>query len=1034
MVKDKKSQIIKSYNYKKISKKGNSSKRSLKNNKIGKIDIIKINEDSDINKYLPSLPNDMIVPKTWELQNRKTFYEWLHKNFAKYELGDKNKLLKLKNEGIHPNKDRPIPNFQLLPIQKIVRDFMQSESPYRGILLYFGLGVGKTISAVAISEAITNKKGVYVFSKTALEPNFISGGPKKIGQDMMIKENYWRFTDSNNSSVELLAQNLGVPIKAVNENGGLFVIDFSKNYSNYSDMTPEQKSKLENQIDATLGARFTFFHTDATNLMSKLNEDMFVDKIIIVDEVHNEINGMTKTNTTKYKLYDYFMKAKNCKFIFLTATPIINKPFETSRLFNILRGYIPVLEYKIKSGFGDVIDFNKIKSNLKINKNIDQIIINKINKIIKITKNPDGYLTSNDSKLLGVEYCLHKSNPRHRMLMDITQLNEYCDKIMRGLGYKFTLSEYNETALPEDEKEFEQKFYNPDLNKLKKIDVFKKRIANLTSFYNYKDPELFPSVNFTKEIFCEMNEYQLGIYEKVRHKEIQKDKKNTSKKKADDEMTFSSYRLDSRMACSFVFPEDMPNPYDSGYSTDLYEKQIDIKRKSALDKGKEFFEDEHELDSKKEKQLNKIIKTTLLKNLRKNKVKYLSLENGSLYKHSPKYTEMVKQIMESCKKGKALVYSYFRVLIGLNLFSVCLEATGQWQEFKIKKINKEWHLVTNNPELKESELSTSSSLKKSITKSKSNKFIKNSKWNYVFFSGDQKDEEKYIIPLLFNGKLDDLPNNCAPLKRQIKTYFGDQASKNIFGDVIKCLMTTKSGAEGLDLHCIRSVHISEPYWQPVLIEQVIGRAVRTNSHTALPLSERNVDVYIYMAVISSNMVQNIKNTDVRSDISKYNDGLNKKGKVVTSDEALYITSARKTVIANQVLQMIRDSAFDCTLTYGKNRIQQDNIVCLDYETKDRDDYLFTPSIDDTIDIIDVKQEYQVVDTYIKKIINNNEYAIAIQPSPNNKQYIYPIDILSKVRAPKPVGELVNKNGKLIPALYIKKIKPHQKSKSKSKSK
>jgi len=158
MVKDKKSQIIKSYNYKKISKKGNSSKRSLKNNKIGKIDIIKINEDSDINKYLPSLPNDMIVPKTWELQNRKTFYEWLHKNFAKYELGDKNKLLKLKNEGIHPNKDRPIPNFQLLPIQKIVRDFMQSESPYRGILLYFGLGVGKTISALAISEAITNKK------------------------------------------------------------------------------------------------------------------------------------------------------------------------------------------------------------------------------------------------------------------------------------------------------------------------------------------------------------------------------------------------------------------------------------------------------------------------------------------------------------------------------------------------------------------------------------------------------------------------------------------------------------------------------------------------------------------------------------------------------------------------------------------------------------------------------------------------------------------------------------------------------------
>jgi len=190
-----------------------------------KLEIIKINENTDINKYLPLQPTDMVKPKTWELRNRKTFYEWLHKNFAKYELGDSTKLAKLSKEGIHPNKDRPIPNFQLLPIQKIVRDFMQTEAPYRGLLLYFGLGVGKTISAVAVSEAIKNKKGVIVFSKASLEPNFISGGPKKAGQDMMIKENYWYFTDSNNSKVEELANNLGVPMKILNENCGLFLID-----------------------------------------------------------------------------------------------------------------------------------------------------------------------------------------------------------------------------------------------------------------------------------------------------------------------------------------------------------------------------------------------------------------------------------------------------------------------------------------------------------------------------------------------------------------------------------------------------------------------------------------------------------------------------------------------------------------------------------------------------------------------------------------------------------------------------------------
>lgn len=1015
---------------KKYKKKQKSSmklnKKSIKSKK-QTIPIIKINDKTDLTKYISQPPSDMVKPKTWELRNRKTFYEWLHQNFSKYELGDTNKLAKIEKEGIHPSKDRPIPNFKLLPIQKIVRDFMQTESPYRGILLYFGLGVGKTISAVAVSEAIHNKKGVIVFSKASLEPNFISGGPKKAGQDMMIKENYWYFTDSNNSTVEALSKELGVPMKVVNENGGLFIIDLDKHYSNYTDMTPDQKAKLEKQIDATIRNRFQFFHTDATNLMTKLTPEMFDNKVIIIDEVHNEINGMTKTQTSKYKLYEYFMNAKNAKFIFLTATPVINKPFETSRLFNILRGYIPVLEYKLKAGLGDVIDFTKIKSNLRINKNIDQIVINKINRIVKITKNPDGYLTSTDPKYLGVEYCVDTKHPRHRMLMNIDQLREYCDKIIRGLGYKSTFRQYNETALPEDEKEFEQKFYNPDLNKLKKPEVYKKRIANLTSFYNYKDPELFPSVNFEKIVKCPMNEYQLGIYETVRHKEIQKDKKNSMKRKTDDEMTFSSYRLDSRMACSFVFPEDIPNPYDTGYSADLYERQIDVKRANAKRRGEEFIEEDYELGEDREKQMNMIIKQTLLKTLKRKKREYLSLENGSLLKHSPKYHTMITQMMESCKKGKALVYSYFKKLIGLNIFAVCLEATGQWQEFRIKKINKEWHLVTNNPELKDNALEEPSSFNKSLTKSgKSGKKQNNPKWNYVFFSGDQKGEEKNIIPMIFNGKLDALPNNCEPLKRQLLTYFGDEASKNIRGDVIKCLMTTRSGAEGLDLHCIRSVHISEPYWQPVLLEQVIGRAVRTNSHIALPLSERNVDVFMYIANIPSHLVQNIKNVDVRTDVSKYNEGLDKKGKVVTSDEALYITSARKKIIADQVLQMIQDTAFDCTLTYGKNKLQQKNIVCLDYETKDREDYLFTPSIEDTIDIVDIKQEYQVVDTYIKKMINGIEYAVAVQPSANGKQYIYPKEIISTVRSPKPVGELVSRNGRLFPALY--KIKSKNKYK------
>ena len=38
-------------------------------------------------------------------------------------------------------------------------------------------------------------------------------------------------------------------------------------------------------------------------------------------------------------------------------------------------------------------------------------------------------------------------------------------------------------------------------------------------------------------------------------------------------------------------------------------------------------------------------------------------------------------------------------------------------------------------------------------------------------------------------------------------------------------MTTKQGAEGLNTKNVRQLHVVEPYWNPVRLDQVIGRAV-----------------------------------------------------------------------------------------------------------------------------------------------------------------------------------------------------------------
>jgi len=112
------------------------------------------------------------------------------------------------------------------------------------------------------------------------------------------------------------------------------------------------------------------------------------------------------------------------------------------------------------------------------------------------------------------------------------------------------------------------------------------------------------------------------------------------------------------------------------------------------------------------------------------------------------------------------------------------------------------------------------------------------------------------------------------------------------------LMTNKTGSEGLDLKEIRNIHIMEPYWNDVLIEQVIGRGVRKNSHIRLPVHERNVEAFIYMSTITPDLVRKISYIDVRNDTYKYPNAVlpDKVNKVVTTDEYIFLLANRKKAI------------------------------------------------------------------------------------------------------------------------------------------
>jgi superfamily II DNA/RNA helicase len=74
-----------------------------------------------------------------------------------------------------------------------------------------------------------------------------------------------------------------------------------------------------------------------------------------------------------------------------------------------------------------------------------------------------------------------------------------------------------------------------------------------------------------------------------------------------------------------------------------------------------------------------------------------------------------------------------------------------------------------------------------------------------------------------------------------RTKFVEQYNNPDSG--VKVILISRAGAEGLNLMETRNVIILESNWNPAIEKQIVGRAVRYNSHAALPPSERTVEVW-----------------------------------------------------------------------------------------------------------------------------------------------------------------------------------------------
>ncbi len=966
---------------KRITQKPTQKIVNISKTDISKTDISKT--DIDLSG-LPKKNEDInLKASPFYLNNREKFVDFITNIFSKYE----SELSE--NETSCSNKDDL--KFSLMGHQKIIKDYISKYTPYRGLLLYHGLGSGKTCSSIAIAEGLKTDKKVIVLTPASLRMNYVEE-LKKCGDDIYKKNQYWEFIPSNNiETINELANILSLPSEFVKKQGGAWLVNVKKT-PNFENLNNKEKKNLDEQLNTMIRNKYKFINynglrNDSLDILSLNNTiNPFDNKVVIIDEAHNFVSRIVNKIDKKYdkknlplsiKLYNYLLAATNSRIVMLTGTPIINYPNEIAILFNIIRGKIRTISFELnintdnkitKDFFNKIFGFKKSNLKFKLSKNnvMDYFDYDSKNFTLTITRNPFGFVNIINNNLYDGIQLNENGN------IDDNDFVKIIDKLLKKYNIniiKNSIKKVTYKALPDKLDEFKSYFIDNNNNFINR-NLFKKRILGLTSYFSDMQ-SLMPKYDKDTDfhvIKIDMSDYQFGIYENIRIQERKLEKK--IKKQNPNELfdeSPSTYRIFSRSYCNFVFPKNIKRPLPENKLTDNPEllKNIDEDDLDALSVDEKIDNIDGRYDPTDEKlkdnpNYEKRIKSALIQ-LNNDKDIYLTKEGLKIY--SPKFLNILENIQDPEYKGLHLIYTQFRTLEGIGILKLVLEANG-FTQFKITLINKEWVLDISKENI--------------------------GKPMFALYTGTESAEEKEIIRNVFNGAWKFIPTSLSKQLYAIST-------NNLYGEIIKTLLITASGAEGISLKNVRYVHVTEPYWHPVRVNQVIGRARRICSHEDLPENERTVKVFLYLMKFTDKQI----NSNDAIELRLKDRGKIDKNKPVSSDELLYEISTLKEELTNKILHNIKESSIDCFIHSKNNK----NLTCYTFNSNNPNNFSYLPSISKEEDDKEMQQNQMVV-KWKAKIVNINNVSYAYNKTNNgvyNLQSYYD-------GAPVQVGEIkTNKN-------------------------
>ena len=831
-----------------------------------------LSENPDLDPYLyPNLSDKNFNIK---IANKKEF------NDTKYEGPDFTKSVK-EQADILANAD-----YEIQPHQAFVKNFMSFQTPYNSLLLYHGLGSGKTCSAIGVCEEMRSymkqtgiSKRIIIVASENVQDNF----KLQLFDERKLKlvDGLWniRGCTGNKLLQEINPMNMKgmskdkVITQIKNLINSYYIFLGYGQFANYIIKTMNYSGDIEREIEKPEGKTKIQMLKDVkitlTNRIIKRLRNEFDSRLIVIDEVHNIRKADDNENKKVAINLELLVKAaENMRFLFLSATPMYNSHKEIIWLLNLMnindrRGKIEIRDVFDKNG-------NFKKKDNKTKNDGEDLLIRKATGYVSFVRgeNPYTFPYRVYPKDFAKEHTFKKFNNDES-------------------GFNYPIKQLNNKPILNDDKNRILSLY---LNRIGscnncgrcqycsyKYIIYNLRHKNFSittkkgvvrDMPNLENMESFGYTLLQIPLESLIISYPI---EGLKHiiDEIPREKMSD---KFDDEFVKASVLTNKKEKKEIEDDDEEPGfVVETEVITEL--ESSEEKTKTKIEKGPKKINsiDPHLLTGKLG--LERMMNFTDEKSPpEKGNFEYkpATLEKYKRIfsrKEIGIYSSKIKCILDNIvnpdsgyvSNGIILIYSQY-IDSGLIPMALALEEMGFTRYGENVK-----PLFKNRPtDLVDVKTMLPPENKKNFMPAR-----------YSMITGDPRLS----------------PNNDF----EVKGLTGDE---NKDGDRVKVVLISRAGSEGIDFKFIRQVHILEPWYNMNRIEQIIGRAVRNFSHKDLEFEERNVEIFMYGTILGE------ENEEEAADLY------------------VYRVAEFKAIQIGHVTRVLKETAVDCIINSDQNKFTQ----------------------------------------------------------------------------------------------------------------